>query len=156
MDASTLSLRAARVEDLPAVVALHAADAIGGHGDEWSDETRADYHAAFARMQATPGHTLYVAEAGGRIVGTFVLSILPGITERGLTLAVVRSVQVAAASRSQGIGARMMELAEDFAREAGAGRIELSSNLKREDAHRFYERIGYVRSHAGFKKKLAP
>lgn len=156
VDASSLSLRPSRVEDLPAVVALHGDDVIGAHGDGWSDETRADYQAAFARMQSMPGHTLYVAETQGRIVGTFVLSILPGITERGMTLAVVRSVQVAAAERSRGIGARMMELAEDLAREAGAGGIELSSNLRREAAHRFYERIGYVRSHAGFKKKLAP
>lgn len=156
MDASSLSLRPALVEDLPAVIALHEADAVGGHGDAWTDETRADYQAAFARLQSMPGHTLYVAEAGGHMVGTFLLSILPGITEQGMTLAVVRSVQVAASERSRGIGSRMMELAEDLAREAGAGRIELSSNLRRVDAHRFYERIGYVRSHAGFKKKLVP
>ena len=156
MDASSLSLRPALVEDLAAVIALHEADAMGGHADAWTDETRADYQAAFARLQSMPGHTLYVAESGGQLVGTFLLSILPGITERGMTLAVVRSVQVAASERSRGIGARMMDLAEDLAREAGAGRIELSSNLKRLDAHRFYERIGYVRSHAGFKKKLVP
>jgi GNAT superfamily N-acetyltransferase len=156
MDASSLTVRPAEAEDLPAVIALHAADALGGHGDVWSAETRADYQAAFARLRASHGHTLYVAEDAGRVVGTFILSILPGLTERGMTLAELRSVQVAAAERSRGLGSRMVELAEDLAREAGAGRMELTSNLKRIDAHRFYERNGYVRSHAGFKKKLSP
>jgi GNAT superfamily N-acetyltransferase len=156
VDASSLIVRPALVEDLADVMALHAADTIGGHGDTWAGDTRADYQAAFARLHASQGHTLYVAECDGHIVGTFILSILPGLTERGLTLAELRSVQVAASLRSRGIGSRMLALAEDLAREAGAGRMELTSNLKRVDAHRFYERSGYARSHAGFKKKIAP
>ena len=40
------------------------------------------------------------------------------------------------------------------ARRAGAAAMELTSNKKRLDAHRFYERLGFSRSHDGFKKIL--
>ena len=32
--------------------------------------------------------------------------------------------------------------------------MQLTSNASREDAHRFYERLGYAPSHIGFKKPL--
>ena len=48
----------------------------------------------------------------------------------------------------------MVAEAERLAREAGAAVLELTSNLRRVDAHRFYEREGFARSHAGFKKRL--
>jgi GNAT superfamily N-acetyltransferase len=63
-------------------------------------------------------------------------------------------VKVKAARRSGGIGARMMEFAEEHARAQGAALLELTSNKTRGAAHRFYERLGFSRSHEGFKKKL--
>ncbi len=141
-------------DDLPAIVALHAADAVGGHGDAWTEETEADYLAAFAALRAHPDHALYVARHGGAVVGTFLLSLLPGLTGRGMLHAQLRSVQVRADLRSLGIGARMVAFAEDQARARGAGIVELTSNLRRTRAHAFYERHGYAKSHAGFKKKL--
>jgi GNAT superfamily N-acetyltransferase len=154
MTEPTLAIRPARRDDLPVVVGLHAQDAIGRHGDAWSDAARPGYEAALARLTGAQGHTLYVAEVDGEVVGTFVLSILPGLTEQGRTIALLRSVQVAPHLRSRGLGSRMIGLAEDAARAAGASRIELTSNGRRLDAHRFYERLGYVHSHAGFKKPL--
>lgn len=141
-------------DDLPTIVALHAADAVGAHGDAWTGQTEADYRAAFARLRDHPDHTLYVARHEGEIVGTFLLSLLPGLTGRGMLHAQLRAVQVRGDLRGLGIGARMVAFAEDRARANGAGVVELMSNLRREAAHRFYERLGYARSHAGFKKKL--
>lgn len=147
-------IRDARPDDLPAVVGLHAADAVGGHGDVWTEETRPLYEAAFRRLVDHPDHAVFVAEHEGAVVGSFILSILPGLTGRGAVHAELRSVQVRAELRSLGIGARMVAHAEAEARRRGASVIELTSNLKRLDAHRFYERLGYAKSHAGFKKRL--
>ncbi len=152
---AAIAIRPAVEDDLPAIVALHAADGTGGHGDAWTPQSEADYRAAFATLRAHPDHELCVAERDGVVVGTFLLSLLPGLTGRGLLHAQLRSVQVRSDLRSLGIGARMVAWAEERARAAGAGVMELTSNLKRVDAHRFYERNGYARSHAGFKKRLA-
>jgi hypothetical protein len=48
----------------------------------------------------------------------------------------------------------MVAFAEERARGMGAASLELTSNKRRVDAHRFYERLGYARSHEGFKKRL--
>jgi GNAT superfamily N-acetyltransferase len=151
---SGLRIREARAGDLEAIVRLHEEDSLGQHRDCWTLETRPAYEAAFAEIAASPGNTLYVAEEGGIVVGTFQLTFIPNLTGRGALRVKVESVKVAAARRSQGIGARMMAFAEEEARRRGARLLELTSNKARTDAHRFYERAGYVRTHEGFKKKL--
>jgi GNAT superfamily N-acetyltransferase len=82
------------------------------------------------------------------------MTFIPNLTGRGALRAKVESVKVLGARRSQGIGAAMMGFVEQEAREAGAAMIELTSNKRRGDAHRFYERLGFARSHEGFKKVL--
>ena len=150
----SLSIREARAEDLEAIVRVHEEDALGSHGDAWLPETRPAYEAAFRAIVASADNALYVAEQEGRVVGTFQLTFIPNLTGRGALRVKVESVKVAARLRSQGIGAAMMAFAEDVARGRGAAMLELSSNKARKDAHRFYERIGFDRSHEGFKKKL--
>jgi GNAT superfamily N-acetyltransferase len=87
-------------------------------------------------------------------VGTFQLSFIPGVSQRGLKRAMIESVRVAAAERGSGLGTQMMRWAIDEARQAGCGQVQLTSNAERSDAHRFYERLGFVPSHVGFKLKL--
>jgi GNAT superfamily N-acetyltransferase len=149
-----ISIREARAEDLEAIIRLHEEDSLGSHGDAWLPETKPAYEAAFAAIAASPDNTLYVAESEGRVVGTFQLTLIPNLTGRGATRVKVESVKVSAALRSQGIGARMMAFAEEAARAGGARTMELTSNKRRGDAHRFYERLGFSKSHEGFKKSL--
>lgn len=153
---SDLAIRKATRADVEAIVRLHEADALAGHGDAWTETNRPAYEAAFDTLAAHPDHALYVAEAEEGVVGTFLLSFLPGLTGVGALHAELRAVQVRGDLRSRGIGARMVAFAEAEARRRGARVVELTSNLKRLDAHRFYERLGYAKSHAGFKKKLGP
>ena len=150
----SIVIEKARPDDLPAVVALHEADAIAGHGDMWRLETQAAYREALAVIGAHPDHDLFVARRGDEVIGSFIMSFLPGITAQGAWHAQLRSVQVRADCRSAGIGALMVAQAEQLAKARRAGWIELTSNKLRKDAHRFYERLGYARSHEGFKKKL--
>lgn len=149
-----LTIREAQADDLEAIIRLHEEDSLGSHGDAWLPETRPAYEAAFAAIAASPENTLYVAESEGRVMGTFQLTFIPNLTGRGATRVKVESVKVAAALRSQGLGARMMAFAEAEARTRGARSMELTSNKRRTDAHRFYERLGFARSHEGFKKSL--
>ena len=152
--AKVLLIREAVESDLPAIIGLHAADTIGMHGDEWREDTAPRYHTAFAALAAHPDHKIFVAEQAGRVVGSFILSRLIGLTGQGQTHAELRSVQVDQTLRSQGIGAQMVAFAEAEARLWGADNLQLTSNLKRLAAHRFYEKLGFAKSHAGFKKGL--
>jgi len=151
---SDLSIREAQAGDLEAIIRLHEEDELGSHGDLWSEETRPAYEAAFAAIARSPENRLFVALDGGEVVGTFQLTFIPNLTGRGALRVKVESVKVKAARRSGGIGARMIAFAEDFARGEGARAMELTSNKTRRDAHRFYERLSFARSHEGFKKKL--
>ena len=151
---SAIVIRRAEAKDLEAIIRLHEEDELGSHGDVWSPETRPAYEAAFAAIERSPENRLFVATDGNEIIGTFQLTFIPNLTGRGTTRVKVESVKVKAARRSGGIGARMMAFAEDHVRTHGAGAMELTSNKTRGDAHRFYERLGFTRSHEGFKKKL--
>jgi GNAT superfamily N-acetyltransferase len=151
---SGITIREARIDDLEAIIRLHEADDVGGHGDAWTPENRRAYEDAFAAVQRSPDNTLFVAVEGGAVIGTFQLILIPSLTGRGALRAKLASVQVRADRRSLGIGARMVAFAEEAAWARGAKALELTSAKPRADAHRFYERLGYARSHEGFKKVL--
>ena len=66
-------------------------------------------------------------------------------------MGLIEAVHVAESERNRGIGATMMRTAIEEARRRGCTRVQLTSNKQRKDAHRFYERLGFVASHEGFK-----
>jgi ribosomal protein S18 acetylase RimI-like enzyme len=151
---SEILIRQAVAGDLEAIIRLHEEDELGAHGDVWTAETAPAYRAAFDAIGRSAENLLFVAETDGRIVGTFQMTLIPNLTGRGALRVKIESVKVSSGLRSRGIGAAMMAHAESEARQRGAALLELSSNKTRTAAHRFYERIGYAKSHEGFKKKL--
>ncbi|KQV34402.1 MULTISPECIES: GNAT family N-acetyltransferase [unclassified Rhizobium] len=156
MDAivNTLTIRHARRSDLPAMVALFADDALGGHGDTTDPDMLENYVAAFERIQASANDTLYVAEMVGIVVGTFQTTLLTSLPGRGSSSLLVEAVQTRKDRRGQGIGETMIRFAIDQARHQGLAKVQLTSNAARTDAHRFYKRLGFEASHLGFKLRL--
>jgi len=151
------TLREATAAHVPRIAALIAMGNASRPMDaaEAAAEGRLPVYAeAYARIAASEANNLYVAELGGRVVGTYQLTVLPGIAERGRTRGKIESVHVDPTLRGSGIGAAMMRHALVVAREKGIGLLELSSNKNRTDAHRFYERLGFAKSHEGFKMAL--
>lgn len=144
-------LREATADDVPAVVALLTDDPLGA-GRESAD--LAPYRAAFAAVDADPAHLLVVAEDGGTVVGTLQLSFLPGLSRGGALRAQVEGVRVAAARRGTGLGAAMLGWVAEESRRRGCALVQLTTDTRRPDAHRFYERLGYVPSHVGMKLAL--
>ncbi len=144
-------LRRATAADVPAVVALLTDDPLAT-GREGTDP--APYEAAFAAVDADPAHLLVVADDGGTVVGTLQLSFLPGLSRAGALRAQVEGVRVAAAARGRGLGETMLRWCADEARRRGAALVQLTTDNRRADAHRFYERLGYVASHVGMKLEL--
>jgi GNAT superfamily N-acetyltransferase len=155
LDQRPVALRPARREDVPAIVALIAADQLGATRDGVRDEADlAAYLSAFEAIDADPAHILVVAESGGELVGTMQVSFLPGLARRGSLRAQIEAVRVAGSTRGSGLGAAMMTWAIDEARRRGCALVQLTSDKSRADAHRFYQRLGFVPSHEGMKLAL--
>ncbi|HTJ31700.1 MAG TPA: GNAT family N-acetyltransferase [Dactylosporangium sp.] len=147
-----LRIRKATEADVPAIVALLADDPLGAGRESPDDLT--PYLRAFAAIEADANQLLVVAERDGRTVGTLQLSLLPGLARRGAARGQIEAVRVARDERGSGLGAALMEWAIDEARERGCQLMQLTSDVSRPDAHRFYERLGFVPSHVGFKLNL--
>lgn len=154
MTIDNLVIRKARQEDLPALIALFAADGVGGHGDTTDESAFEDYLRAFHIIDASQNEQLFAAELDGEVVGTFQVLFNRTLTGRGSLSMIIEAVQTRADMRGRGIGARMIEHALEEAKRHGCRLVQLTSNAARTDAHRFYERLGFAKSHAGFKMKL--
>jgi len=149
---ATFTLRRARREDLGALVALIAADALRANDDSAAPEQSARYERAFAAIDADPAQTLVAVEASdGAVVGTMQLTLIPGLSRGGATRMQVEAVRIAEGRRGLGLGSAMLEWAIDDARSRGAALVQLTSDARRADARRFYERLGFAASHVGFK-----
>ena len=144
-------LREARREDVPEIVALLADDAIGAGREGPADDA---YYAAFELIASDQRNQLLVAEAGGRIVGTLQLTMIPGLSRHGMLRAQIEGVRVSSDQRGQGLGGRMIERAIEVARGQGCGLVQLTSDKRRPDAVRFYESLGFTASHEGLKLPL--
>ena len=148
------TIRTATIADLLAVVALLADDNIGATRERLADPLPDAYHAAFRAIDADPNNELLVADSNGTIVGTLQVTYIPGLSRTGMWRATLEAVRVASTSRGAGIGAMLVQDAIERARRRGCGLVQLTTDRRREDAKRFYERLGFVDSHLGMKLSL--
>lgn len=94
------------------------------------------------RLQSNPDHRILVAEDEK-------LGVIAWIHTRiDLTLASDPKIEVVGLvvderKRGQGIGRILMREAEKFARDMEYKMVRLRTNVARDDAHKFYERLGY-------------
>ena len=149
---SDVAIRAAREDDIAAIVAMLADDELGAKRESLDD--LAPYRTAFASIDRNPNQFLAVIERNGEIVGTAQLTFMVGLSHRGMWRADIEAVRVRSGLRGSGVGSMLIEWCIDAARERECGMVQLTSNASRRDAHRFYERLGFTASHTGFKLKL--
>lgn len=109
----------------------------------------------FNRIRHYPDYKIYVAKADQRIVGTFSLLIMEKLSHLGAKSGIVDDVVVHRNWQGKGIGKKMMQFAEDRCQESGCYKLMLSSNVKRELAHRFYEKLGFKKHGYSFVVELA-
>jgi len=107
---------------------------------------------ALKTLQSSPASSVLVMEVEGRVEGTVTLYVVQNISHGGRPFAIVENVIVDEQNRGLGFGRVLMDEAEARARAAGCYKIALTSNQKRDDAHRFYSRLGYRQTHHGYTK----
>jgi len=108
----------------------------------------------FDRMAHYPDYRIVVAIHDARIVGTFALLIMDNLGHRGAPSGVIEDVAVDPQCQGQGIGKAMVRHALRVCGERGCYKVALSSNLKRERAHAFYESLDFERH--GYSFRIMP
>jgi GNAT superfamily N-acetyltransferase len=147
-----VGLREARRDEVALIVEMLLDDELGSAREDASDLT--PYLKGFDAIEADPLNTQYVWEEDGKVVGCLQLTLLPGIAQKGMWRAQIEGVRIAGSQRGTGVGGRMIRAVLAVARERGCAVLQLTTNKVRKDAQRFYEQLGFEKSHEGMKIKL--
>ena len=113
----------------------------------------ADGVAERLRRLAECGEPVLLAETDGEVVGLIDWHAMTTI-HRPRPVGRIVALIVAKGHRGQAIGQALVVEAEQRMRERGCEKMEVTSNLRLERAHQFYERIGFERSSYRFAKDL--
>jgi GNAT superfamily N-acetyltransferase len=148
-----LVARRAQRADLPRLLELLADDVLGKNREGVGSDDVA-YAQAFDVIDSDRNQCLLVAEVDGSIAGMLQITFIPGLSRRGAWRANIEAVRVDSQLRSRGIGGWLIERAIDLARERGCRLVQLTSDKRRADAHRFYGRLGFSATHEGYKLVL--
>jgi ribosomal protein S18 acetylase RimI-like enzyme len=149
---SNLSCREAGISDIVDILHLYAQPEI----DNGEILSLAEARTLFERMATYPDYRLYVAFADDTIVGTFALLIMDNLGHQGRRSAIIEDVAVTPGMQGLGIGRFMMRRALKIAQEKDCYKVTLSSNLRRERAHAFYESLGFEKHGYSFRVQLDP
>ncbi|WIV21041.1 GNAT family N-acetyltransferase [Paenibacillus polygoni] len=145
----------ATVEHLPAIVRLLADDKLGASRERYEKPLPKEYFLAFAKIEQQIGNSIIVAMDQDEVVGCLQLTIIPGISRLGATRGQIEGVRIDKDYRGKGVGESLFRYAINEAKTIGCEMIQLTTDKKRKDAHRFYERLGFVASHDGMKLILS-
>lgn len=149
-----MRFRAARADDLDAIIALLADDALGQTRERVATPTDPAYVDAFAAIEADSNQLLAVVEDEAGLAGCLQISFIPGLSRLGMWRGQIESVRIASRLRGAGLGRQMIEWAIEQCRNRNCQLVQLTSDKSRTDALRFYESLGFVASHEGFKLAL--
>ncbi|HEX6224367.1 MAG TPA: GNAT family N-acetyltransferase [Chryseolinea sp.] len=143
--------RKAEQKDLMEIVGMLANDPLGALREDLQHPEK--YRRAFDVISKDDNQELIVVENdAGEVVGTFHLTFIQYLTHQGSVRVQIESVRVREDQRGNGIGEKMFQWAFHHAKEKGAHMLQLTSDKKRPDAIRFYEKLGFTASHEGMKK----
>jgi ribosomal protein S18 acetylase RimI-like enzyme len=154
-EGSQVTIRPAKRDDVGAIVGMLADDPLGSARERIEQPLLESYFKAFEALDRDPNIQLVVAQDGeGAVVGCLQLCILPGLSSQGASRGLIEDVRVASHCRGRGIGEEMVQWAVKQARAKGCKLVELLTHHTRVDAQRFYERLGFARSHVGMTMRF--
>ncbi|MES0882186.1 GNAT family N-acetyltransferase [Roseibium sp. SCP14] len=139
-------IRPARLEDFDELLELY-------HHLSSDDHAADPEHrkCTFERILAHPGLTILVGVQNGKLVATLTLVVIPNLTRGCAPYSLIENVVTRTEFRGLGIGAKLIEAAQELAWQAGCYKIMLMSGAQNAKAHAFYECAGFQRSKTGFE-----
>lgn len=147
-----MKFRKANSNDVFEIVKMIAHDKLGKLREDFRDPLPDKYYAAFENIDKDNNQELIVLENEEReIIGTMQLSFIQYLTYQGGIRAQIEAVRIREDQRGKGVGEQMFKWAIERAKERKAHLIQLTTDKKRPDALRFYEKLGFEASHEGLK-----
>jgi GNAT superfamily N-acetyltransferase len=146
--------RKAVKEDLSTIIEMLANDFLGATREKFELPLPQSYYDFFDLINSDVNQELTVAETDGEVIGTMQLTFLPNLNYGGSMRLLIESVRVKDSITGKGIGTKMMEYAIGRAKERNCRIVQLTTDKRRKDAHRFYEKLGFIASHEGMKLHL--
>lgn len=145
-----MMIREATVKDLSKIIELYSQSDMDDGKVPLIDDAKEIY----LKMKTYPDYNIYVAEMENEIVGTFALAIMDNIAHMGSKSGLIEDVVVSQKYQGKGIGTQMMNYAIELCKEKSCYKVCLSSNLKRNNAHKFYEGIGFKKHGYSFLMEI--
>ncbi len=149
-----LIFRSAAPDDLDPLIALLKDDAIAASRKTKPGDEGSAYADAFQAIMDDPNNDLIVAEQNGMVIGFLQITFIPGLGRKGALRMQIEPVRIAAEHQNKGAGTALMQHAIELGHDRGAALAQLTTDKRRTEAHRFYERLGFEASHAGYKMVL--
>ncbi|MEM8525099.1 MAG: GNAT family N-acetyltransferase [Bacteroidota bacterium] len=147
-----MKFRKAEYNDVVKIIELLADDKLGRLREDFRDPLPQKYYDSFEQINKDKNQELVVVEnEHEELIGTLQLTFIPYLTYQGGIRAQIEAVRVRADQRGQGIGEQICKWAIARAKERGAHLLQLTTDKKRPDAIRFYEKLGFKASHEGMK-----
>lgn len=135
--------------DLLQIVGLLADDSLGRVRENPAQQHR--YQRAFQSMTNDPNCLVLVARLHDTIVGCLQMNIIAGLSYQGAKRCLIEDVRVANDLRQQGIGRKLIAAALDQAKGHGCEMAELFAHADRSNARAFYQALGFISCHRGFR-----
>lgn len=151
---NTLQFRIAQERDLYDIIRLITQDQLGSQRETLSNPPAKIYIDAFKAMLTQQGNNFIIGLQDNKIVGCYQFSVIYGVSRGGAPRAQIESVRVEQNLRGAGIGRKLMLDAIDRAKKSNCQLIQLTTDKTRDDAHRFYDGLGFMASHIGYKMKV--
>ena len=143
--------REATQSDVIKIVSMLADDELGCQRENFTEPLPDSYYAAFENIRRDPNQELIVVEDQGEIIGTLQLSFIQYLTYQGGIRAQIEAVRIKRDRRGQGLGEKLFQWAINRVQERGAHLLQLTTDKKRPEAIKFYEKLGFTATHEGMK-----
>lgn len=149
-----VAFRRARLEDISSIIELLADDPLGAAREDTSSPILKCYTDAFEAINSDPNQLLAVITENEKLIGTLQISFIPGLSRKGSWRGQIEAVRIARTHRGKGIGRMAFDWAINQCRAKNCSLVQLTTDKTRTDAHHFYDELGFVPSHIGYKKAL--
>ncbi|MFT5885979.1 MAG: N-acetylglutamate synthase-like GNAT family acetyltransferase [Arcticibacterium sp.] len=147
-------IREARINDIESIIGIWAKDKNSNGLEMLSRPLSSQYINAYSKIKEDENQYLMVFEQNGEVIGMLQLTLIQYLFRQARKVALIEAVIVKESDRGVGIGEKLIRWAIEKARQDGANLVQLTSNKNRPRSLDFYEKLGFSRSHEGFKLKI--